>query len=136
MEKNSDKTSVIIREVGTGLIMGTVICLIIFITNTNNPSSVYVSPLFDSLSVAIPYTLGILFSIFLKNAPQKFGKKCFIVAMIIVTILTFVIPTFFYTVIFHTTSWVSLSARYVIQFLIGLCIYLDKIMFRYFFNKK
>ena len=133
---NSDKTSVIIREVGTGLVMGTVICLIIFIANTNNPSSVYVSPLFDSLSAAIPYTLGLLFSVFFKNAPAKFCKKSFITTMIIVGILSILVPIFFYTVIFYTDSWAPLSIRYIIQFLIGLCIYLDKIVFRYFFNKK
>jgi hypothetical protein len=56
--------------------------------------------------------------------------------MIIVGILSILVPIFFYTVIFYTDSWAPLSIRYITQFLIGLCIYLDKIVFRYFFNKK
>lgn len=134
MEKNPNKTSVIIRDVGSALVAGLVVLLLTFIMCTTNPLIVYVYPFFDSLSIAIPYTLGLLFSVFFKNAPEKFGKKSFITTIIFVGILSIVIPTALYTIILYTEFWVSLSMRSVLQFSIGFCVHLNKIVYRYFLN--
>ena len=131
MEKNSDKTSVIIRDVGNTLITGAVILLIISIIYINNPYVAYVSPLFDSLSITIPYTLGELFSVFFKNAPEKFGKKSFITSVIVVVLFSIISTIILYNVIFNLKFWLGLSIRGVLQFSVGLCLNLNKILSRY-----